>query len=743
MNAKRALLDCGFPQVAEVLEDCMVEAQAVLSPEGLTAYLESGRFLSKMGRGVEPVLIFLQEWPQVAAILGETALASIMDATRVLNKSPNGRAIAPFFQSLASVARRLPTQAQMQLYLDLALHTMERTSSSIHGIHKTYPSPSLIDFFEHAPHLLTMLTIEGLRNWTEYGIHNYKNHPDQQRDFFRLRSPDSKAMLQRERHGTLLVDNIRKLDLYLLALWEDADYLVPYSTLPDATNPGAPYFDSQGIRLPDVYDDDNKVSGIDRYRAALAHMAAHRRWSTPIFADNFSPAQRLTIETFEDARVDLLAIQQYPGLRELLLALHPVPALDACNPATHSCLRHRLTMLSRAVLDPHHNYQNAELLTFAGRVQAAVAVGTSDTTVIANLALSYLAKTRLQSDQLATTFFQDTQVSYRDDNRHLWQFHELSDDEEQFDNTPRTTASDEATELPPRHYHEWDYTSQWYRPDWVSLYERLHHKGDPATIDRILDKHSDTAKRLKRLLDLLKPQDKVRIRYQEDGAELDLDIALRSLIDWKSGCDHDPRINMSHRTNGRDIAVTVLLDLSQSLNDKAPKSNQSILELSREAVSLLGWAIDILGDPLAIAGFHSNTRHDVRYSHFKGFTEPWGDDVKGRLAAMDAGFSTRMGAAMRHAAHTLSQQKSDKKLLLVLTDGQPSDVDVHDSRHLIEDARQSVKELRQDGIFTYCINLDANADAYVSDIFGKQYTVIDNIDQLPEKLPQLFLALTA
>jgi len=157
---------------------------------------------------------------------------------------------------------------------------------------------------------------------------------------------------------------------------------------------------------------------------------------------------------------------------------------------------------------------------------------------------------------------------------------------------------------------------------------------------------------------------------------------------------------------------------------------------------LLAWAVQQLGDPLAIAGFHSNTRHDVRYYHLKGFGESWGDDVKARLAAMQAGYSTRMGAALRHAARTLSTQAADKKLLLVLTDGQPSDIDVKDERMLIEDAKVAVRELDNQGIFTYCINLDAAADAYVSDIFGKQYTVIDNIARLPEQLPKLFMALT-
>ena len=234
----------------------------------------------------------------------------------------------------------------------------------------------------------------------------------------------------------------------------------------------------------------------------------------------------------------------------------------------------------------------------------------------------------------------------------------------------------------------------------------------------------------------------MRIRYQEEGDELDLDIALRSLIDLKSGNQPDPRINMSHKNNGRNIAVMLLLDLSESLNQKMDASNQTVLELSQEAVSLLASSIQVLGDPFAIAGFNSNSRHNVSYLHIKGYGEEWNDDVKARLAGMKAQYSTRMGAPMRHAAHYLSNQTADKKLMLILTDGQPSDIDTADENLLIKDTRQAVLDLDQMGIFTYCINLDRNADQYVGDIFGKHYTVIDHIENLPEQLPKLFMALT-
>jgi len=692
------------------------------------------------------VLNFLQEWPAAAALLGEAALPGVMETVRSINKSPNGRAISPLLQSLAAIARRLPSRPQLQRYLELGLDLMERTSGSIHGIHKTYPSPCLADFFSHSPRLLGLLSLGGLRNWIDYGVRNHGSHPQRLQEYFSVQSADSRAVLQRERHGCLLVDHLRALDLYLRALWQDGDVLVPYSTAFEGAHKTQPYFDAAGIRLPDVYDDLQGVGGPERYRAALAHMAAHRRWSSPIFADNYSPMQRLAIECFEDARVDTLTLRLYPGLRPVLRALHPHPAEDACDEATYACLRHRLTLLSRALLDspakPTHGYHDPVLIDYVARFHALLADGDSGTAQVAQLALSWVASTRRQSDQSASTWFDETEISYRDDNRHLWKFYELSDDEEMFEQPPRSAADQEVTALPPRHYPEWDYVSQTWRPDWVSLYEHLHPRGDATEIDRLLARHGALARQLQRLLDLLKPQHKQRLRYQEEGSELDLDIALRALIDVKSGHTPDIRINQSHRTDGRSIAVLLLLDLSESLNQKVAGSEQSILQLSQQAVSLLGGAIEHLGDAFAIAGFHSNTRHDVRYLHLKGFAEPWGEDVKARLAAMQAGWSTRMGAALRHAAHYLGAQKTDKKLMLVLTDGQPADVDVGDERLLIEDARKAVREMDGQDIFTYCINLDPQADSYVGDIFGTRYTVIDHIERLPEQLPRLFMALT-
>jgi nitric oxide reductase activation protein len=423
--------------------------------------------------------------------------------------------------------------------------------------------------------------------------------------------------------------------------------------------------------------------------------------------------------------------------------LHPQPAEDACDPSRESCIRHRLACLSRALLDAGHRYADPHLLQAVASFRAALSMGESCTAHMRALALQWAAASRRQSDQLARVRFDDTHVDWRDDNRHLWIHIEDGDEEETRgdDTAPRGAADDGG--LPPRHYPEWDESAGAYRPDWASVYDSLQPVGPVAEIDALLSRHAAVARHLQRLLDQLKPQDRTRLRYQEEGTELDLDVAVRALTDWRAGALPDPRIQMSTRTDGRDFAVLLLVDLSQSVNDAvAAAPGETVLSLSRAATALLASAIATLGDSLAIAGFHSNSRHEVRYWHIKGFAEPWGDAPKARLAGVRGTYSTRMGAALRHAGHLLSGRRSDKRLMLVLTDGQPADVDVADPEHLIADAARAVRELDRAGLYVHCISLDAKADAYVGRIFGHRWTVIDRVEQLPRRLPELFLSLT-
>lgn len=729
----RAKLRSSVPQVDDIFAGCMAEAKAVMSENGIDAYLEAASIISNLGRGTELVLIFLQGAPSIAKVVGEDSLHEIAWMCQLLSRTALGKAINPFLATLPTVTRRLERAKLLREYFLLLERMTEEGSEGV------------IPLFNQVEFLLSQINIGGLKNWVNYGLRVYRTQTYKMGDYFSLQSPDSRAALQRERHGTLFVDHERRLYMYTKSFWKVDTDLHPYSTGFATLRKPIPYLDKEGFHLPDLLDDSNGVRGIDRYRAVLAHLAAHQAYTKPFIADNYNRYQHMFIETFEDSRVEALAIQRFPGLRQLFMALHPIPEEGAC-PADHSPIRHKAAMLSRALLDADHPYQDPILLDFVQQFHARMAQDPHDTKLSIDLGIQYLVKHHNPSFRSPKVWFKDTEIGYRDDNRYMWIFLEDTDDENDFHSdhsaaNPRERGEEELIMF-ARHHPEWDYQSQSYRPDWATVYETPYQMGSASVVDNLLEKNKLIAKRLKRIIDMLKPQQHVRVRYQEDGSELDLDVAIRSMVDYKSGANPDPRIHMSTKTDGRDIAVTLLLDLSESINQVPEGSTSSIRDLSQEAVSLLAWAIDELGDPLAIAGFASNTRHEVRFLHFKGFNEPWGDDVKGRLGALEGGHSTRMGAAIRHAGHYLSRRNNDKKLLLILTDGEPADIDVQDPQYLRHDTKKAVDELRAKGVSSYCISLDANADDYVGEIFGNAYTVIDHMDKLPEQLPKLFMALT-
>ncbi|MDD5033958.1 MAG: VWA domain-containing protein [Methylococcaceae bacterium] len=730
----RARFHCHHPRVDEIFETCLTEAQSILSEAGVEAWLDGASLAGNLGRGTELGLIFLEEIPAVVAVSDESLIPEISRLTVFLSRNGAPKAIAPFLNLLPACARRLGSAELLSEYLALIRRFCRQSPEAL---------PTLLN---QAEYLLGQLSLGGLKNWIDYGLRAYRDQAHRMGDYFGLQTADSLAALQRERHGTLFADHERRLDLYLKAFWEVEELFHPYSLAFDLTRRPLPFLDQHGLHVPDVYDDMNGVRGIDRYRALISHMIGHRLHTRPFIADNFNRYQQLFIEVFEDSRVECLLMRQFPGLRRVWMALHPIPKEGDC-PADHSPIRHLAAQLSRALLDPDHPYTDPRLLDIVAQFHARIEHDPYDTTLATDLGVSYLVKVHDATFRYPKVFFTDTEIGYRDDNRYLWIFLEDTDEEDDFhsDHAAANPLNDEQhrQNLLARHHHEWDYQAQHFRPDWATVYESQAPSGQAAVIDELLAKNPLLAKRLKRIVDLLKPQQSVRIRYQENGSELDLDVAIRARVDYQSGTTPDPRIYFSHRPDGRDISVMLLLDLSESIKETPKGYDGSILQLSQEAVSLLAWAVDALGDPFAIAGFSSNTRHEVHYQHFKGFAEPWGEEVKSRLAGMQGGLSTRMGAAIRHAGHYLAKRNSEKKLLLVLTDGEPSDIDVEDPAYLLADTRKAVEEMAGVGIHTYCISLDPYADDYVAETFGaNHYTIIDRIDRLPERLPQLFMALT-
>jgi hypothetical protein len=67
----RPALKCSFEQIDEVFDGCMDEALALLSEQAVDDYLDGASLICMIGRGVEPVLVFLEEIPQIANRTGE------------------------------------------------------------------------------------------------------------------------------------------------------------------------------------------------------------------------------------------------------------------------------------------------------------------------------------------------------------------------------------------------------------------------------------------------------------------------------------------------------------------------------------------------------------------------------------------------------------------------------------------------------------------------------------------------
>ena len=773
------------PYVREVLEGTFQEAARIMSPTGLAAYMDGAKTMCNLGRGSDLVVTYLQEMPQVARECGEDIIDDCVSAAMKLSSVTSGEVISLLFSSLPSVSRNLGDAELLRGYLTF-IHQLASTAAR-----------GLRPMLSHIDELLSKLTLSGLRRWAQFGAQAYRRDFANLTKYFNLESADSKAMLQKERRGVLFIKVQRKLNFYLRALWGRNFFLRP--TGADYTD-FRPYIEHRVLHMPDAVDDvvfdengkESRIAGLELYRATSAHMAAHMCYSTaPISAEQLSPAQMFFIALLEDARVEYKAIKDFPGLKKLWISL--LKAADDDDEPEHktmSVLEHIALML----MDDSVESGNPEITAFVKKFHNEIEARQDDNQFSWHMGLDLFNLFMAKKEVPSLRILERIRIPYRDDNRYVWEFEEF-DPNVEFEYVAASQrqvrrevsplmmaheidcelAGDDAQEIwtcsdnmrpyeddltdeqesfndmwgkepisDPYHYQEWDYQIQLHRPDWVTIFERRQPKGDPEDIKLILDEYKPVAHRIKQIIDLLTPEGVQRMRGLEDGDEIDLNAAVDAMISIRMGEQPNPRITMRNVVKNRDLSVVVLMDLSESTNEAMAGSDKTVLQLTREAATLVSTAINGIGDPFALHGFASDGRHDVQYYRFKDFNQHFDDEAKSRLAGMKGGLSTRMGAALRHAGTHLHKQQEKRKLILLVTDGEPADIDERDPQHLRHDTKKAVEELYSTGVLTYCLTLDPNADNYVKRIFGENnYTIIDNVDRLPEKLPTLFASLTS
>ncbi|MDI5987192.1 VWA domain-containing protein [Halomonas sp. M4R5S39] len=303
-------------------------------------------------------------------------------------------------------------------------------------------------------------------------------------------------------------------------------------------------------------------------------------------------------------------------------------------------------------------------------------------------------------------------------------------------------APDEAAGggLKGRHtYPEWNHRKQAYLPDHcVVLSEVQGEEGEDWTPDEVTRRR---IRRVRREFEALRPRREI-LRGQLDGSDLDMDAVIRSRCDLAATGEASDRFYLASRTQARDLAVSILVDVS--LSTEAWLEDRRVLDVAKEALLVLGHGLAGCGDDYAIHSFTSRRRHRVWVNTLKGFDEPMGERVSRRIAALKPGSYTRMGAAIRHLTGELAKRPNRHRLLLLLTDGKPNDNDYYEGRYGIEDTRKAVLEARRQEVRVFGVTIDRQAGRYIPHLFGRGgYAIVQRPEHLSLALPGIYRQIIA
>lgn len=285
-------------------------------------------------------------------------------------------------------------------------------------------------------------------------------------------------------------------------------------------------------------------------------------------------------------------------------------------------------------------------------------------------------------------------------------------------------------------YAEWDYGRQHYRKNWCVMREKDVAPVYDEFVDEVLNRHLGLVKHLRKTFEVMRDEDRL-LKRQTQGDDVDIDALVEALADARAGQEMSDRLfTRLHRVE-RNIAVAFMVDMSGS-------TKGWINEAEREALIMLCEALETLGDRYAIYGFSGITRKRCELFRVKRFDEPYNDLVKARISGIRPQEYTRMGFAIRHLTRLLGEVEARTKLLVTLSDGRPDDYfDVYRGQHGIEDTRMALLEAKRQGVHSFCITIDREARDYLPHMYGHaRYTILDDVQQLPRKIADIYRRIT-
>jgi nitric oxide reductase NorD protein len=286
--------------------------------------------------------------------------------------------------------------------------------------------------------------------------------------------------------------------------------------------------------------------------------------------------------------------------------------------------------------------------------------------------------------------------------------------------------------LPPAAlYDEWDGTRYVARSISVRVYDPK--EGDERWSLDILQRHPALVRQVRQNFERLRAR-RMLLNRQRAGDDLDVAACVNAIVDRRIGHTPDDRLYLDARPARRGTAISLLVDTSGSTEARVT-SEWRIIDLERIALLLASEALDALGDSYAIHAFSGKSSRNVALTTVKDFSERSGPTTRRRIAGLEPGGFTRLGAALRFATRGLARQSAGHRLLLILSDGRPNDIDEYQSEYGVEDARQAIMEARASGVYPFCITVDRDASEYLPRIFGTTgHTILQRPEQLPRSL---------
>jgi nitric oxide reductase NorD protein len=594
---------------------------------------------------------------------------------------------------------------------------------------------------------------EGFASFVALGLKGAGRDKVRRAAFFALTDPLAQRALASGIGGGFAVHE-RGLKLFATALWGRAPKLRPLPLTPGRP-PARRFSLSDGVLLlPETFPGVPRIGQAALFRACVAHGLAHLIAGTPRKkVGQLKPLQLAVIGVIEDARVETLALHRFPGLRRLWAPYHVAQPEGVTAPAL-------IARLARALFDPA--YADPHGFVAKGRSLFADA-DLRDSNVsrrIGGLLGNDLGQMRVQFNSRDYV----VEPAYRDDGLGLWDFGEqfevTRDVLDMLVEAARLRQEDGDGRLDPQQnketgggrarvtpaepesvflasYPEWDRMEGMERPGWTTVRAVPAPLGDVRRLNDAIDAMSDLRRRINQLVRSARPGRPRHVRRQRDGAELDMDAVLDAQVAQVAGELPDDRLYRATSLQTRDLATVVLIDVSESTRFG------NVLEVERVAIALLAEAMDGLGDPFALMAFASDGREQVRLTSIKSFADPFAQPARMRLAGLSPGLSTRLGAALRHAGAELGSVRSFRRMVLVLTDGEPSDIDVTDPQDLVEDTRRAVLGLRARGIDAFAIVLGAGGAETAARMFGRSgHVVLRRMEDLPARLSDLYFRLS-